>query len=220
MTRLRQRLLEELQRRNYAPDTTRGYILAVKQFAEYFGKSPDRLGPEQVRRFQLHLLNEKRLSAGTVKNRMSALRFFYRKALKRRDLTFDDLPFPRIPVKLPTVLSREEVTRLIDAAANLMHQTILIVLYGTGVRRTEAARLKVSDIDSQRMVIHIHRVKAHGIVMFRSVLNCSMYCASTGVGRNRRSICFPVPWATRVWRNPSRTRPSGTPAVKPLSARA
>ena len=136
MTRLRQRLLEELQRRNYAPDTTRGYILAVKQFAEYFGKSPDRLGPEQVRRFQLHLLNEKRLSAGTVKNRMSALRFFYRKALKRRDLTFDDLPFPRIPVKLPTVLSREEVTRLIDAAANLMHRTILIVLYGTGVRRT------------------------------------------------------------------------------------
>ena len=97
MTRLRQRLLEELQRRNYAPDTTRGYILAVKQFAEYFGKSPDRLGPEQVRRFQLHLLNEKRLSAGTVKNRMSALRFFYRKALKRRDLTFDDLPFPRTP---------------------------------------------------------------------------------------------------------------------------
>ena len=95
MTRLRQRLLEELQRRNYAPDTTRGYILAVKQFAQYFGKSPDRLGPEQVRRFQLHLLNEKRLSAGTVKNRMSALRFFYRKALKRRDLTFDDLPFPR-----------------------------------------------------------------------------------------------------------------------------
>ena len=92
MTPLRQRLLEELQRRNYAPDTTRGYILAVKQFAEYFGKSPDRLGPEQVRRFQLHLLNEKRLSAGTVKNRMSALRFFYRKALKRRDLTFDDLP--------------------------------------------------------------------------------------------------------------------------------
>jgi integrase/recombinase XerD len=159
MTRLRQRLLEELQRRNYAPDTTRGYILAVKQFAEYFGKSPDRLGPEQVRRFQLHLLNEKRLSAGTVKNRMSALRFFYRKALKRRDLTFDDLPFPRIPVKLPTVLSREEVTRLIDAAANLMHRTILIVLYGTGIRRTEASRLKVSDIDSQRMVIHIRQGK-------------------------------------------------------------
>jgi len=214
MTRLRQRLLKELQRRNYAPDTTRGYILAVKQFAEYFGKSPDRLGPEQVRRFQLHLLNEKRLSAGTVKNRMSALRFFYRKALKRRDLTFDDLPFPRIPVKLPTVLSREEVTRLIDAAANLMHRTILIVLYGTGVRRTEASRLKVSDMSSTSV-----RVKAHGIVMFRSVLNCSMYCASTGVGKNQRSICFPVPWATRVWKNPSRTRPFGTPAVKPLSAR-
>jgi integrase/recombinase XerD len=159
MTRLRQRMLEELQRRNYSPSTTRGYILAVKQFAAYFGKSPDRLGPEEVRRFQLYLLNEKKLSAGTVKIRMSALRFFYRKSLKRRDLTFDDLPLPKTPTKLPTVLSREEVTRLIEAAVNLMHRTILIVLYGTGVRRTEASQLKVSDIDSQRMVIHIRHGK-------------------------------------------------------------
>jgi integrase/recombinase XerD len=159
MTPLRQRMLEELQRRNYSRATTRGYILAVKQFADYFGKSPDRLGPEEVRRFQLHLLNEKKLSAGTVKIRMSALRFFYRKALKRRDLIFDDLPLPKTPKKLPTVLSREEVTRLIDAAVNLMHRTILIILYGTGLRRTEVSRLKVSDIDSQRMVIHIRQGK-------------------------------------------------------------
>jgi integrase/recombinase XerD len=76
MTPLRQRLLEELQRRNYSSETTRGYILAVKQFAEYFGKSPDRLGPEEVRRYQLYLLKQKKLSAGTVKIRMSALRFF------------------------------------------------------------------------------------------------------------------------------------------------
>ena len=131
-------------------DTTRGYILAVKQFADYFGKSPDRPGPEQVRCFQLHLLNEKKLSAGTVKICMSALRFFYRKALKRRDLTFDDLPLPKTPGKLPTVLSHEEVTRLMDAAANLMHRTILIVLYGTGLRLSEVSHLKVSDIDSQR----------------------------------------------------------------------
>lgn len=90
MTPLRQRMLEELQRRNYSPATTRGYILAVKQFAEYFGKSPDQLGAEEVRRFQLYLLNEKKLAPGTVEMRMSALRFLYKKTLKRRDLTFDD----------------------------------------------------------------------------------------------------------------------------------
>jgi integrase/recombinase XerD len=159
MTPLRQRMLDELQRRNYSKATTRGYILAVKQFAEYFGKSPDRLGSEEVRRFQLYLLNEKKLAPGTVEIRMSALRFFYRKTLKRRDLTFDDLVFPKTPKKLPTVLSPEEVTRLIEGASNLMHRTILMVLYGTGMRRTEASLLKVSDVDSQRMVIHIRQGK-------------------------------------------------------------
>jgi integrase/recombinase XerD len=159
MTPLRQRMLEELQRRNYSPATTRGYILAVKQFAEYFGKSPDLLGAEDVRRFQLYLLNEKKLTPGTVEIRISALRFFYRKTLKRRDLTLDDLTFPKTPRKLPTVLSPDEVTRLIEAAWNLMHRTILMVLYATGIRRAEASRLKVSDIDSQRMVIHIRQGK-------------------------------------------------------------
>jgi len=152
-------MLEELQRRNYSPATTRGYILAVKQFAEYFGKSPEQLGAEEVRRFQLYLLNDKKLAPGTVEMRMSALRFLYKKTLKRRDLAFDDLVFPKTPRKLPVVLSPEEVTRLIEAAPNLMHRTILMVLYGTGIRRTEASLLKVSDIDSERMVIHIRQGK-------------------------------------------------------------
>jgi integrase/recombinase XerD len=159
VTPLRQRMLEELQRRNYSPATTRGYILAVRQFAEYFGRSPERLGAEEVRRFQLHLLNEKKLAPGTVEMRMSALRFLYKKTLKRRDLAYDDLIFPKRPKKLPVVLSPEEVTRLIEAAPNLMHRTILMVLYGPGIRRTEASLLKVSDIDSQRMVLHIRQGK-------------------------------------------------------------
>jgi integrase/recombinase XerD len=159
VTPLRQRMLEELQRRNYSPATTRGYILAVKQFAEYFGKSPEQLGAEEIRRFQLYLLNDKKLAPGTVEIRISALRFLYKKTLKRRDLALDDLVFPKTPRKLPVVLSPEEVTRLIEAAANLMHRTILMVLYATGVRRTEASLLKVSDIDSPRMVIHIRQGK-------------------------------------------------------------
>ncbi len=159
MTRLRQRMLDDLRRRNYSPDTIRGYIRAVRQFAEYFGRSPEHLGAEELRRYQLYLLHEKKLALGTVENCISALRFLYKKTLKRRDLAFDDLPFPKQPHKLPTVLSQDEVTSLIEAARNRMHRTILMLLYGTGMRRTEASRLKVSDIDSQRMVIHIHSGK-------------------------------------------------------------
>jgi site-specific recombinase XerD len=159
MTPLRQRLIEELQRRNYSQTTIECYVLAVKDFAEYFGKSPDLLGAEEVRRYQLYLIKEKKLAPQSVKVRMSALRFFYWKTLKRRDLFFDDLPIPKVPLKLPVVLSREEVTRLIEAASSLMHRIILILLYATGIRRAELARLKVGDIDSKLMVVHIREGK-------------------------------------------------------------
>jgi site-specific recombinase XerD len=152
-------MLEELQRRNYSQATTRSYIFAVKQFAEYFGKSPEKLGAEEIRRYQLYLLNEKKYAPGTVEIRMSALRFLYKKTLKRRDLGFDDLVYPKRPQRLPVVLSPEEVTRLIEATPHPMHRAILMVLYGTGIRRTEASLLKVSDIDSQRMVMHIRQGK-------------------------------------------------------------
>lgn len=155
MTSLRRRVLNELQRRNYSPETTRGYIHAIKQFADYFGKSPEKLGAEEIRQFQLHLLKEKKLAPGTVEGRMSALRFLYKKTLKRRDIAYDDLVFPKVPRKLPVVLSPDEITSMIEAAPNLMHRTILMLLYATGIRRAEAALLKVSDVDSERMVIHI-----------------------------------------------------------------
>jgi integrase/recombinase XerD len=159
VTPLRRRMLEELQRRNYASETIRSYILSVKQFAEYFGKSPQKMGAEEIRRFQLYLLREKKLDPGTVEMRMSALRFLYKKVLKRRDLAYDDLIFPKTPRKLPVVLSQQEVKRLIEAAPNLLYRTVLMVLYSTGVRRTEASLLKVSDIDSERRVIHVRQGK-------------------------------------------------------------
>jgi len=159
MTLLRQRMTEELQRRNYSQATIESYIPAVKEFAEYCGKSPAVLGAEDVRRYQLYLINEKKLAPHTVKVRISALRFLYWKTLKRRDLFFDDLPMPKTPMKLPVVLSPEEVARLIEAASSLKHRTILIILYATGIRRAELTRLKVSDIDSQLMVIHVRKGK-------------------------------------------------------------
>ena len=159
MTPLRKRMLEELQRRNYSSTTIRQYVLAVKQFAEYFRRSPEQLGGEEIRRFQLYLLKDKKMAPSTVEGRMSALRFLYKKTLKRRDIAYDDLIFPKTPSKLPVVLTPEEVTRMIDAAPSLLHRTILIVLYATGIRRTEASLLKVTDIDSERMVIHIRQGK-------------------------------------------------------------
>ena len=117
------------------------------------------MGADEIRQFETYLLREKKLAPGTVEGRMSALRFLYKKTLKRRDIAYDDLIFPKVPRKLPVVLSPEEIGRMIEAAPNLMHRTMLMVLYATGIRRTEASLLQVSDIDSQRMVIHVHQGK-------------------------------------------------------------
>ena len=159
MTPLRQRMLEELRRRNYNADTIRGYVLAVEQFARHFRKSPELMGIDEIGAFQLHLLEEKQLALGTIALRMGALRFLYKRVLKRRDLDFENLPLLRTPKKLPVVLSQGEVTRLIEAAPNLLYRTLLMLLYATGLRRTEAATLKVSDIDSSLMLIHVHQGK-------------------------------------------------------------
>jgi site-specific recombinase XerD len=132
---------------------------AVQQFAEHFHCSPEQLGPEHLRRYQVFLLQDKKLEPSTVEIRISALRFLYKRTLRRRDLAYDDLIFPKVPQKLPIVLSQEEVVRLIDAAPNRLYRMILVLLYATGVRRTEAARIKVEDIDSKRMVIHIRQGK-------------------------------------------------------------
>ena len=154
MTRLRRMMLEELQRRNYSAITTRNYLRVVTEFAKYFGKSPDKLGPNELRTYQAYLLQERKLTPGTVVNRVAALRFFFVKTLKRHQFR-EFLPYPRDRRRLPTVLSREEVSRLINAAGTLFRRTLLMTLYGTGMRRAELARLKVSDIDSQRMILRV-----------------------------------------------------------------
>jgi integrase/recombinase XerD len=147
-------MLDELQRRNYAQNTVRAYIRAVEEFAAYFRKRPDQLGPEHIRAYQVHLFRDRKLSAGTVEQRGAALRFFFVKTLRRPYLP-DHIPFPKRPRRLPTVLSQDEIARLIDAASNLMHRTILMTLYSTGLRRAELCALKVADIDSERMVVHV-----------------------------------------------------------------
>jgi len=154
VTRLRKMMLEELQRRNYSAITTRNYLRIVADFAKYFGKSPDKLGLNELRTYQAYLLRERKLTPGTVVNQVAALRFFFVKTLRRHHFR-DFLPYPQDGRRLPTVLSREEVSCLINAAGTLFRRTLLMTLYGTGMRRSELAHLKVGDIDSQRMIIRV-----------------------------------------------------------------
>ena len=154
MTHLRKMMLEELQRRHYSEGTTRYYIRHVQRFARHFNCSPDRLGPQHIREYQAQLFSKQKLSPGAVTNHLCALRFFYIQTLKRR-WSIADTPYPKKTHRLPTILSQEEVAQLIDAAPTPFYRTILMTFYASGIRNAELTRLKISDIDSQRMVIHI-----------------------------------------------------------------
>jgi len=154
VTHLRKLMLEELQRRNYSDETIRSYMHAVEDFARRFNCPPDRLGPQHIRQYQAELFQKRKLSSGTVGIRLAALRFFYTKTL-RRNWSLADTPYPKRTHRLPTILSQEEVAQLIDAASTLFHRTLLMTLYATGARNAELTRLKFSDLDSKRMVIHI-----------------------------------------------------------------
>jgi len=147
-------MLEELQRRNYAQTTIDCYIRTVEHFSRYFHRSPDQLGPQHIREYQAALFKKWKLAPNTVNQRLAALRFFYIQTLKRA-WSVAETPYPKKVLKLPIILSQEEVARLIDSAQTPFHRIVLMTLYATGVRRAELARLKVSDIDSRRMVIRI-----------------------------------------------------------------
>ena len=156
MTRLRQRMLDELQRRNYSPYTVRSYMQAVESFASYCHRSPDQLGPDHIREYQVHLFRDCKLSARTIQGQTAALRFLFVKTLGRTYLP-NQIRFPKCGKRLPTVLSQGEVARLIECCGSLMQRAMVMTLYATGLRRAELCRLKVVDIDSQRMALHVQR---------------------------------------------------------------
>jgi site-specific recombinase XerD len=154
MTHLRKMMLEELERRNYAQTTIHSYLRAVAEFSLHFHRPPNQLGPDHIRQYQAHLFGQRKLAPSTVTQRLAALRFFYSKTL-RKPWSVTETPYPKKVQRLPIILSTEEVAQLIDSALTAFHRILLMTLYATGVRRAELARLKITDIDSRRMIIHI-----------------------------------------------------------------
>jgi site-specific recombinase XerD len=151
-------MIEDLQVRNFAPSTQDNYIRSVARFAQHFRRSPDRLGPEQIRAFQVHLVTQAKVSWGTLAQYVNALRFFYRVTLGKPWI-IEQIPYPKQAKRLPVIPTREEILRFLEAIPNLKHRAILTVCYAAGLRISEVARLRVEDIDSARGVIRVHQGK-------------------------------------------------------------
>ena len=157
MTPLRQRFIDDLRLRNYARRTIDTYVSRVACFAKHFGRSPELLGPNEVRDFQLHLLQQ-RVSWSSFNQAVCALRFLYGITLGRPE-QLPLIPFGKRPKTLPSVLSAAEVVRLLDAATPGRDRVLLQVAYGCGLRLSELLHLQVRDLDSARMVIHVRQGK-------------------------------------------------------------
>ncbi len=155
---LRQRMIDDLRIRHYSPRTIKTYTECIKGFAQQFGTSPERLGPEEIRTYQRFLIDEKRVSWASFNQTVSALRFLYGVTLDRKDVV-TRIPYSKHETKLPVVLSLEEVGQLFRAVANRKHRTILMLLYSAGLRLSDGLGLLVTDIDSQRMVIRVEQGK-------------------------------------------------------------
>ena len=158
MTKLRQRMIDDLRIRNYSPRTIETYTRCVAGFAKHFGTSPSQLGPDHIRTYQVFLVETKRTSWTLFNQTVCALRFLYKVTLGRPEL-IEHIPYPKQEKRLPVVLSREELARFFDAIPNRKHRTILMTMYAVGLRVSEALALRVTDIDSDRMLVRVQQGK-------------------------------------------------------------
>lgn len=159
MTPLRQRMTEDMQVRNLALNTQTSYLRQVSLFARFFNKSPELLGPEDIRTYQVYLTNDRELSTSSIVVAVSALRFLYNVSLKRNWNLDEVIPTAKKPQTLPVVMSPEEVLGFLASVASVLHRVILTVCYAAGLRISEALHLQPADIDSQRMVIRVEQGK-------------------------------------------------------------
>ena len=160
MTPLRQRMIEDMKLRNFAPRTIQSYVTRVARFARHFGRSPDALGRDEVRSYLIHLVEDKHVCWSIYNQTVAGLRFLYEVTIGREGVMVR-IACPKQPKKLPVVLSLEEVTRLFAAITGLKHRAILMTTYAAGLRISEVVSLRVDDIDSQRMVIRVRQAKGH-----------------------------------------------------------
>jgi integrase/recombinase XerD len=201
MTPRRQRMFEDLQLRNYSEQTTRAYLRCVADFAKHFGTSPEHLGPEQVRTYQLFLVQDKQLAWSTVVQTVCALRFFYAVTL-RRPMMLEYIASPQRPLTLPIILSPAEVATLLTTPRNLKYRAMLTTLYAAGLRVSELCQLQVTDIDSARMVLRVRQ----------------------GKGQHDRYVMLSpklLPLLRHYWQQ-EKPRPwlfPGTPRTRPITAR-
>jgi integrase/recombinase XerD len=159
MTSLRQRMIEDMQIRNLAVHTQETYVIQVSMFARHFSRSPELLGPEEIRTYQVYLTNERKLATSSILIAIAALRFLYKVTLKRNWVLDEIIPAPKKPQKLPVILSPEEVIQFLNCVAGIKHRVILTTCYAAGLRISEAICLKPSAIDSKRMVVRVEQGK-------------------------------------------------------------
>ena len=158
MTKLRQRMLEDLAVRNYSPGTQQTYASAVARYAKFHGKSPALLGPEHIREYQVYLVKQKKCSYDVLNGTVCALRFLYLTTLGK-SWAISHIPYAKRAKKLPVVLSKAEVAKLLKAASNVTELVLMLFAYSAGLRVTEIANIQIQDIDSERMVIHVRQGK-------------------------------------------------------------
>ena len=158
MTPLRKRMIEDMRMRNFSKYTIAAYVSVVSRLANYYHRSPDQFGREEIRAFLVDLVEQKRVSWPYYKQVLAALRFFYRYVLRRGELV-EDIRGPRPERRLPIVLSVQEVARFFKAIHSLKHRTILMLAYGAGLRVSEAVRVRLADIDRERKVLYVRQGK-------------------------------------------------------------
>ena len=206
-------MLEDMQVRQLSPCTQQTYVETVARFARHFDRSPARLGPEEIRDYQVYLTNERGLAPSSLIVAVSALRFLYRVTLQKRWVFDDVIPVPKKPRSLPVVLSRDEVMQFLEAVKAAKHHAILTTCYAAGLRISEAVRLTVSAVDSERMVLRVEKGKGQKdrYVMLSPKLLAVLRAWWPGPGTGS----FPA----SPRRSRSRATRSGAPAKSPSGAR-
>ena len=174
MDTLREKMLAELQLRGITPRTQTAYLREIAKLENYFNKSPEELGEEEVKEYLVHMLEDRGLSSGTYKYYAAGIKFLYRTTLNRGEVV-EKIKYPKAKIKLPVVLDLSEVRTMLSVMENLKHRAVLTITYSAGLRVSETAHLKVTDIDSKRMMVRVRQGKGgkdRYTILSKTTLEC------------------------------------------------